>query len=96
MWCFADRFGADKLVLALDADVAERSMLRHVDAGTVPDWRAMTMFATLNRELPPAGMPLDEIVDLDVVPRLSDLTFPSGLEDWSTPTFAPIDLSWLR
>ena len=29
-------------------------------------------------------MPLDELVDLDAVPTLEDLTFPTGLDDWTT------------
>lgn len=78
MWGFAERFGADKLVLALDAEVPERSMRRHLEAGTVPDWRAMTMFATLSRELPTLDVPSDPVVDLDT---------------WSAPTPQPLDLS---
>src|SRR4051794_19856418 len=50
MWVWVDRFGADKLVLAIDADVAERRLRRHLDAGTVPDWAAMMVFADLNNE----------------------------------------------
>ena len=93
MWGFAERFGADKLVLALDADVPERSMRRHIEAGTVPDWRAMTMFATLNRELPQVGLPLDRTVDLGAAARPADLAFASGVDGWSTPVLQPIDLS---
>lgn len=62
MWCWADRFGADKLVLALDAEVAERRLQRYLDAGTAPDWNALEIFARLNREAPPAD---DARFDLD-------------------------------
>src|SRR4051794_28843308 len=30
MWVWVDRFGADRLVLAVDADVAERRLRRHL------------------------------------------------------------------
>ncbi|MEP9364961.1 hypothetical protein ABLE68_18505 [Nocardioides sp. CN2-186] len=93
MWGFAERFGADKLVLALDAEVPERSMRRHVEAGTVPDWRAMTMFATLNRELPQVGVPLDRTVDLDAAPQSASLSLAGAGDGWSTPALQPIDLS---
>jgi hypothetical protein len=83
MWCWADRFGLDKLVLALDADVGERRLRRHLEAGTAPDWAAMRVFAGLNNDLRPGAMPLDEILDLDVVPDTDGLRF--DLSEWETP-----------
>jgi hypothetical protein len=83
MWCWMDRFGVDKLVLALDADVAERRLTRYLDAGTTPDWAAMSVFAALNDDLGPGAMPLDEILDLDVVPNSDELRF--DLSEWETP-----------
>lgn len=83
MWCWADRFGVDKLVLALDADVAERRLRRYLEAGTAPDWAAMSVFAGLNNDLRPGAMPLDEILDLDSVPDSDALCF--DLSEWETP-----------
>jgi hypothetical protein len=83
MWCWADRFGVDKLVLALDADVAERRLKRHLDAGTTPDWAAMTVFAGLNNDNRTGAMPIDEILDLDSVPDSDELRF--DLSEWETP-----------
>jgi hypothetical protein len=82
LWSWADRFGADKLVLALDADVAETRMKRHLDAGTTPDWEAMVLFAGLNRSSAAGGMPFDEILDPDVVPVVDELQF--DLSQWET------------
>ena len=83
MWRWMDRFGVDKLVLALDADVAERRLQRYLDAGTTPDWSAMSVFAALNDDLAPGTMPFDEILDLDAVPNADDLRF--DLSEWETP-----------
>jgi hypothetical protein len=83
LWSWADRFGADKLLLALDADVAARHLHRHLDAGTTPDWDAMSIFATLNNDTPPGLMPFDEILDLDAVPDLDSLQL--DLSGWATP-----------
>ncbi len=83
MWRWMDRFGVDKLVLALDADVAERRLTRYLDAGTVPDWAAMSVFAALNDDLGPGAMPHDEILDLDAVPDPDELRF--DLSEWETP-----------
>lgn len=83
MWCWMDRFGVDKLVLALDADVADRRLQRYLDAGTTPDWAAMSVFAALNDDLGPGAMPLDEILDLDAVPDRDELRF--DLSEWETP-----------
>lgn len=100
MWRWADRYGANRLVLALDAEIAERSMQRHLDCHTVPDWAAMELFASLATDSTPAGMPVDEVLDLDAIPTLADLTFPPDLEDWATaagltgrPSVEPLDLS---
>ena len=96
MWSWADRFGADKLVLALDADVAERRLRRHLDAGSTPDWAAMSLFAGLNNDTSPGDMPFDEILDLDSVLELDALEF--DLSGWETPDLpavavADVDLS---
>lgn len=92
MWRWADAHGAARLVLVLDAGVAEDSLLEHLDAGTAPDWRALEVFAGLATDVLPAGMPLDELVDLDAVPVLEDLTFPGDLADWSTLSPDPLEL----
>ena len=76
-WSWAERFGCDKLVLALDADVAEQRLVRHLDAGTTPDWEAMRLFAGLN--LDPA-MPFDEVVEPDAAPEPPGLSFDAA--DW--------------
>jgi hypothetical protein len=58
MWRWAERFGAERLALALDAEVAERSMERHLTSGTTPDWRAMVVLAALAHDdvlAPPPG-----------------------------------------
>ena len=65
-WRWAERFGSDKLVLALDADVAECRLVRHLDAETTPDWEAMRLFAGLNRG---PTMPLAEVVEPDAAPE---------------------------
>lgn len=83
IWRWMDRFGVDKLVLALDADVVERRLTRYLDAGTTPDWDAMSVFAALNHDTGPGAMPLDEILDLDVVPDTDELRF--DLSAWETP-----------
>lgn len=83
LWSWADRFGADKLVLALDADVAERRLKRHLDAGTTPDWAAMMVFADLNNDSGPGAMPMQEMIDLDSVPTTDELHF--DLSGWETP-----------
>jgi hypothetical protein len=93
MWCWADRFGADKLVLALDADVAERRLRRHLDAGTAPDWAAMMVFAELNNQTGPGAMPIAEFLDLDSVPEVSELHL--DVDGWETADapVADVDLS---
>lgn len=94
LWSFADRFGGDRCLLAVDAEVAERSMKRHLEAGTVPDWRAMETFAALSADASPATMPHQEMLDLDSVPAFGDLSFPPDLNDWSVPDDElPVDLS---
>ncbi|MEP9364960.1 hypothetical protein ABLE68_18500 [Nocardioides sp. CN2-186] len=94
LWCFADRFGGERCLLAVDAEVAERSMKRHLEAGTIPDWRAMETFAALSADTSPAAMPHQEVLDLDSVPTFGDLSFPPDLDDWSTQDDdLPVDLS---
>lgn len=63
LWCWADRFGADKLVLAIDADLVERRLQRHLDAGTTPDWGALEVFAQLNNDTA-RGIRFEELVAL--------------------------------
>lgn len=84
MWAWADRHGSDRLVDALDAGLAEDTMLDHLDAGTTPEWHSLSVCADLANDFLPAGMPLDELVDLDAVPAISDLTFAAELDDWTT------------
>ena len=83
MWRWIDAHGAARLVTVLDAGLSEDTLLDHLDAGTTPEWRSIGVFAELANETLPAGMPLDELVDLDAVPALEDLTF-AGLDDWTT------------
>jgi hypothetical protein len=91
MWCWMDRFGVDKLVLALDADVAERRLTRYLDAGTTPDWASMSVFAGLNNDIRPGSMPLDEILDLDTVPDSDELRF--DLSEWETPDLPAVAIT---
>jgi hypothetical protein len=76
-WRWAERFGSDKLVLALDADVAEARLRRHLEAGSTPDWEAMTLFAGLNVG---PSVPVSEVFEPD---RASEeLTFSFDASDW--------------
>lgn len=84
MWAWADRHGSVRLVDVLDAGLAEDTMLDHLDVGTTPEWRSIRVFADLANDTLPAGMPLDELIDLDAVPTLSELTFADELDDWTT------------
>ena len=84
MWRWADQHGSARLVDALDAGLSEDTMLDHLDAGTAPEWHSISVFADLADHELPAGMPLDELVDLDAVPTLSELTFAINLDDWET------------
>jgi hypothetical protein len=84
MWRWADRHGSARLVDALDAGLTEDTMLDHLDAGTAPEWHSVSVFADLANDALPAGLPLDELVDLDAVPTIADLTFTVGLDDWTT------------
>lgn len=92
MWRWAHAHGPDKVVLVVDAGVAEDSLLDHLDAGTAPDWRSLEVFAGLANDRLPGGMPLDELVDLDAVPQVDELMFPGDLDDWTT-TVRPEELS---
>lgn len=76
-WRWADRFGADKLVLALDADVAEARLRRHLEAGTTPDWEAMALFAGLNQG---PLMPLAEVIEPDTAAEPPAYSFDAA--DW--------------
>lgn len=91
MWRWADEHGTDKVVLVIDADVAEDTLLDHLDARTAPDWHSLRVFAGLNNYAVPAGMPLAELVDLDSVPTLADLTL-ADLDDWTINTLEPGEL----
>ncbi|HYF72710.1 MAG TPA: hypothetical protein VD864_07800 [Nocardioides sp.] len=84
MWRWARTHGVDKLVVVVDAGLAEDAMLDHLDAGTAPRWESLQVFARLSDDSLPAGMPIAELLDLDSIPTLDDLTFPTELTDWST------------
>ncbi len=84
LWRWATAYGADKLVVVIDAGLAEDAMLDHLDAGTAPRWDALGVFARLSEDNLPAGMPIAELLDLDSIPTMDDLTFPTELADWST------------
>jgi len=84
MWRWADRHGAPRLVDVLNAGLTEDTMLDHLDAGTAPEWHSVSVFADLAEVSIAADMPLEELVDLDAVPALEDLTFAAGLDDWTT------------
>lgn len=92
MWRWADAHGTSRLVMVVDAGVAEDTLLDHLDAGTSPDWTALNVFAGLVSPVTPAGIPLDELLDLDVVPEYDDLTFLDDLTDWSTASPDPLEL----
>ena len=92
MWRWAAAHGTARLVMVVDAGVAEDTLLDHLDAGTSPDWTALNLFAGLATATTPAGVPLDELVDLDVVPDDDDLTFLDDLTDWSTVSPDPLEL----
>ncbi|WP_296607026.1 hypothetical protein, partial [Nocardioides sp.] len=68
MWRWAAVHGTSRLVMVVDAGVAEDTLLDHLDAGTSPDWTALHLFAGLATATTPAGVPLAELLDLDVVP----------------------------
>ena len=70
MWPWADQHGSGRLVDVLDAGLAEDTLLDHLDAGTAPEWHSISVFADLADDTLPAGMPLDELVDLDAVPTI--------------------------
>lgn len=77
MWRWSDTYGPDKLVLVIDAALAEDTLMGHLDGGTTPDWGALGVFARLADDEPLADMPGDE---------------PGDLEDWTT-ALAPEELS---
>jgi len=61
-----------------------------------PDGAAMTVFASLDNDTLPGGMPFAEILDPDSVPQLDSLQF--DLTGWETPdapavAVADVDLS---
>ena len=92
MWRWADAHGPARLVTVLDAGVAEDTLLDHLDAGTAPDWTTLDVFAGLAADVLPAGIPVDELLDLDVVPDPDELTYPGDLADWSTLSPDPLEL----
>ena len=83
LWRWVDRHGSESLLLVVDAGLAGHTLRGHLVAGTVPDPAELAVFATLNNATIPAGIPIDELVDLDRVPVLADLTFPGDLADWT-------------
>src|SRR6478735_6196778 len=86
-WHWGDRFGADKLVLVLDAGVSELRLQRHLEAGTTPDWEAMTLFAVLNRG---PLMPMAEVFDPDTAPEPPVYSFDAA--DWEVLPEAGTDV----
>lgn len=88
MWRFADRFGADKLALAVDAETSERTMRWHLEGGTVPDWGPMSLFAALNGERPAGAVPLGDVIEIELVPKPRD-----EVSAGRRPVAEPIDLS---
>lgn len=91
LWRWAAAHGTLRLVMVVDAGVAEDTLLEHLDSGTAPDWAALTVFAGLANDLP-AGIPIEELVDLDAIPDYEDLTFLDDLTDWSTASPDPLEL----
>ncbi|CAI9415091.1 hypothetical protein [Nocardioides sp. T2.26MG-1] len=89
LWRWIGAHGVDKLVVVVDAGLAEDAMLEHLDAGTAPRWESLRVFARLSEDSLPAGMPIAELLDLDSIPTLDDLTFPTELADWSTDATGP-------
>lgn len=92
MWRWAQAHGVSRLVMVVDAGLAEDTLLDHLDAGTVPDWTTLDVFAGLAADMLPGGIPIDELVDLDAVPVLEDLTFPGDLDSWATLSPDPLEL----
>ena len=92
MWRWAAAHGTSRLVMVVDAGLAEDTLLDHLDAGTEPDWAALSLFAGLARAATPAGTPVEELLDLDAVPDDDDLTFLDDLTDWSTASPDPLEL----
>lgn len=96
MWRWVDRFGAARLVLAMDAQVAESSMRRHLDAHTVPDWRTFEVFAGLNSASSTSGDSPPVIIDLArVSTSMTDDFMPEGwvARPIVVPDSGPVDLS---
>lgn len=93
MWRWADAHGASRLVTVIDAGLAEDTLLEHLDAGTAPDWSTLGVFAGLATDAMPAGIPIDELVDLDALPVLDELTYPADdLVNWATLSPDPLEL----
>lgn len=84
MWRWLDRHGSERLVLTIDADLGEDAIRDHLRGGTSPDWTSLSLFAGLNNDDVTRGMPLAELVDLDSVSALEELTYCDELEDWTT------------
>jgi hypothetical protein len=89
MWRWTAAHGASRLGIVIDAGLAEDAMLDHLDAGTAPRWETLGVFARLSTDNLPAGMPVAELIDLDSIPTMDDLTFPTELADWSTEPSTP-------
>lgn len=73
-WRWADEYGVERLLLAIDAEVTERSMRRHLDDGVTPDWQAMTVLAGLVRDGGLSALAPSQ---------------PSVLDDWTVDADAP-------
>lgn len=94
MWRWVEVHGTSRLVTVVDAGLAEDTLLEHLDAGTAPDWSALGLFAGLTTDALPAGMPVDELLDLDAVPTLDELTYPEeDLVNWTMLSPDPLELT---
>ncbi len=76
MWRWAATHGSDKVVLVIGADLAEDTLLDHLDAGTAPDWPSVGVLANLNGHA--------------VVPAMAHPTCPDDLSGWDFATPAGI------
>ncbi|GAB6985561.1 hypothetical protein [Nocardioides pyridinolyticus] len=92
MWRWAAVHGTSRLVMVVDAGVAEDTLLDHLDAGTAPDWTALNLFAGLADDTAPAGIPLAELVDVDATPDHEDLALFYDLAARSTVSLDPLEL----
>ncbi|MGB0100703.1 MAG: hypothetical protein WBP61_10530 [Nocardioides sp.] len=84
LWRWVEAHGPSSLVTVLDAGLAEATLLDHLETGTAPDWRAISVFADLAAEALPPRTQRDGLVDLETVATPEDLTHPGALGEWSS------------